>query len=234
MTATPEHVVIIVPALNEEQAIGGVVEAALDWADTVLVIDDGSTDRTSERAQRAGATVIRHETNRGVGAAVATGLVEAQSRGAHVAVQIDGDGQHDAASVPMLLRAIEAGAELVVGNRFDRGFKMGMLRRGGTRIFAAIVARRTGVPIEDPTSGFRAFGPRAMECLPPVFPEQYLADTVELILIAHEQGLVITTVPVRMFERTTGKPSEGPLRSMALAVRLVGIILRHTRGRRST
>lgn len=223
------RVVIVIPALNEAGAIERVVTAALNHADDVIVVDDGSTDGTGDLAQHAGAFVVRHERNLGVGTAVANGLAAARERGATVAVQLDGDGQHDATCVPALLEEIDGGANLVIGTRFESGFPMSVVRRTVTKLFAWAVSRRVGRPISDPTSGFRAFDERAMDMLIPIFPKPYLSDTVELLLIAAEHDLIVRAVPVRMFERSSGQASAGLIQSVGFAMRVVLIIARHSR-----
>jgi glycosyltransferase involved in cell wall biosynthesis len=221
------RVAIVIPAFNEHRSIAEVVASALPFANEVIVVDDGSTDRTAEIATQAGAFVVRFPQNRGVGAAVACGLATARDRGADVAVQVDGDGQHVAGGVPRLVAQVVDGANLVIGTRFETGFSMGRIRRTVTKFFAWAVAQQVGRPISDPTSGFRAFDRRAMDALLPTFPRQYLSDTVEVLLIAAELDLEIRTVPVEMVQRSAGVASAGPLRSAGLAVRMLAIIARH-------
>ncbi len=150
----------VIPALNEQGAIEAVVESARKYLDMVFVVDDGSDDHTGALAGLAGATVIRHETNRGVGAAIATGLAAARDAGATIAVQLDGDGQHDGAFVVDLIKEVVDGADLAVGTRFELGFPMGFVRRSVIRLIATLVSRKIGISISDPTSGFAPLVPR--------------------------------------------------------------------------
>ena len=227
-TSSP-RVVAVVPALNEEAAIGDVVLAASKHVDDVVVIDDGSADATATLAADAGARVISHPRRLGVGAAVASGLAEAQRLGATAVVQIDGDGQHDASFIPTLLGELRRGrADLVVGSRFEHGFEMSRLRRVALNGFARLISYRLGLRLSDPTSGFRAFSPRAVDVLTPIFPLKYLSDTVEVLYLAADHDLVVASVPVTMGERVGGKPSAGTLQSMGYAVRMLGIVARHT------
>jgi len=221
-------VVAVVPALNEASTIGDVVRDAHAHVDTVVVIDDGSSDATAQLAADAGAVVVSHPRRLGVGAAVATGLARARQLGATAVVQVDGDGQHDAASIPALLRELGNGADFVVGDRFEHGFEMGAARRVVTACFARLISYRLGTRISDPTSGFRAFNSRAVAALTPVFPLKYLSDTVEVLYLAADHGLRVATVPVAMTARVAGKPSAGPIRSVGYAVRMLGIVARHT------
>jgi glycosyltransferase involved in cell wall biosynthesis len=231
---TPTHdastslVVAVVPALNEAYAIASVVKGASEYVDHVIVIDDGSSDDTRELAEEAGAVVLHHPRRLGVGAAVASGLARANDLGATAVVQVDGDGQHEAASIPSLLAPLGVGADLVVGTRFELGFEMGRVRRWVLAVFARLVSYRLGTRLTDPTSGFRAFSPRAIEVLTPVFPLKYLSDTVEVLYIAADHGLRIATVPVSMNARASGKPSAGTVRSIGYALRMMGIVASHT------
>lgn len=217
----------VIPALNEQGAIDAVVRSARQHLDMVFVVDDGSTDDTGAIAALAGATVIRHDTNQGVGAAIATGLAAARAAGATVAVQLDGDGQHDGTFVDDLIRKVVDGVDLAVGTRFEHGFPMGVARRTMIRLIGSLVSWKIGVRISDPTSGFRAFGANAMDTLVPIFPRPYLSDTVELLLVAHERQLVIGAVPVRMSLRETGEASSGLVESVGHAVRILAILARH-------
>lgn len=220
--------VAVVPALNEAHSIAGVVADVFRHVDHVVVIDDGSTDDTGALAERAGATVIHHPRRLGVGAAVASGLAHAQQLGATAVVQIDGDAQHDASFIPDVLAPLEQGADLVVGSRFELGFEMGRVRRVVLAVFARLISYRLGTRVHDPTSGFRAFSPCAVDVLTPIFPLKYLSDTVEVLYLAADNGLRVQTVPVRMNERAGGKPSAGTVQSVGYALRMLGIVASHT------
>lgn len=227
------RVVVIVPALNEAPSIEAVVREASPLASAVIVIDDGSTDGTAAVAEEAGAIVVRHEHNRGVGAAIASGLRAAREMHADVVVQVDGDGQHDVSYVPTLVRRIDDGADLVVGTRFENGFEMGTARRLVLRCFAWAINQRIGVQITDPTSGFRAFSGRAADALAPIFPTKYLSDTVEVLYLAHECELAIATIPVRMTPRTSGASSVGLVTGIVYTMRVIAIVASHSARSRS-
>ncbi|NND73441.1 MAG: glycosyltransferase family 2 protein [Ilumatobacter sp.] len=222
-------VLAIVPALDEADTIAEVVRSAAAHVDSVVVIDDGSTDGTADLAREAGASCVSHERNLGVGAAIATGLRHALDLGADAAVQVDGDGQHVASSIPVLLAALHSGADLVVGTRFEQGFEMSFVRRTALRFFSAAVSRHVGHHVSDPTSGFRAFGPKAMEKLAPIFPTAYLADTIEVLYLAAESGLIVRTVPVDMIARSGGRPYAGPTKSVVYAARMLLLTIKHFR-----
>lgn len=222
------RIVGVIPALDEARTIEAVVQSVQRYVDAVCVIDDGSVDGTGDLARASGAHVIVHPRNLGVGAAVAAGLFWAISQGANAVVQIDGDGQHDASYIPRLLDELAGGADLVVGSRFELGFEMGRMRRVAMNVFARLISRRLLVTVTDPTSGFRAFSRRGAEQLAPRFPVKYLSDTVEVLYIAGEHNLRVSTIPVKMHPRQGGAPSVGPLRSGVLALRLFSIIGRHS------
>jgi glycosyltransferase involved in cell wall biosynthesis len=221
-------IVAVIPALNEESTITEIVRQAAMLADLVVVVDDGSTDDTYHRACSAGADVIRHDSNRGVGTALASGLSRAVAAGADAVFQMDGDGQHVADDAQLLLELLAAGADLVVGTRFESGFAMGRARRLVIGLLGVAISRRIGIRITDPTSGFRGFSARAAELLATRFPTTYLSDTVEVLYIAHELGLRIDTVPVRMRQRQGGTSSVGLAKGVMYTARVFGIVAAHS------
>lgn len=220
---------VIIPAYNEEDSIGAVVhEARLILDADVSVIDDGSTDATAARARAAGARVLALPYNVGVGGAIRTGLRYAQDRGYSRVVQLDGDGQHEAAEAKRLLDELDdTGADFVVGARFAAGYEVSRSRRLAMRALAGIVSRRLGTPITDTTSGFRALGPRAIAFFARRYPVDYLSDTVEALLLAGEAGLKVGQVDVHMRLRQGGRASASSFRSLYhLGRLLVGIVVR--------
>lgn len=202
-------VLVIVPALNEEAAIAGVVADTLRvLAAKVVVVDDGSTDGTGEAAETAGGLVLRHPFNLGVGAAVRTGLRYAVENGYEIVVQLDGDGQHDPAEAYILLSRLKQGdVDVVVGSRFEFGYDCSKARRVVMRLLSRIVSRHLGTQITDTTSGFRAFGGPAITYFARVYPSDYLSDTVEALLLAADANLRVAEVPVHMRQRSTGTAS---------------------------
>lgn len=208
MTLAWPRLLVVVPALNEEETIGAVVrDARAQLACDVVVIDDGSSDRTGVRATSAGATVLRLPYNLGVGGALRTALRYAADQGYNRVVQLDGDGQHDASEAKPLLARLEDGYDLVVGSRFQAGYELGRSRRVMMRLLSRIVSRRLGGPITDTTSGFRAMGPEAIALFSRHYPVDYLSDTVEALLLAGSAGLRVTEIDVAMRPRQGGLPS---------------------------
>lgn len=210
------RLLVILPTYNEERSVARVVDevrGSLPFAD-VLVVDDGSTDRSADIAAAAGASVLRLPYNLGVGGAMRAGYKYAARTGYDVAVQVDADGQHDPSEVPALLSALTH-ADVVVGARFaGRGdYRVRGPRRWAMSALAWSVSRQAGTTLTDVTSGFRACNARAMRLFGEHYPVEYLGDTVEALLIARLAGLRIRQVPVRMRVREEGVASQTALRA---------------------
>ncbi len=223
------QVLIVLPALNEEESVAHVVAqvrtAQPDAA--VLVVDDGSTDRTGAVAHGAGAEVLRLPFNLGVGGAMRAAFRYARAHDVTYVVQVDADGQHDPGEIGALLKAAE-NADVVVGARFaGRGsYQARGPRRWAMRLLAMVLSKVTGTRLTDPTSGFRVAGPRAIPVFAQHYPEEYLGDTVESLVIAHRVGLSVAQVPVQMRARTTGTASQSPLRATAYLSRVaIAVVL---------
>lgn len=211
-----QRVLIVLPALNEENNVGTVVtkvRAALPDAG-VLVVDDGSTDNTSARARAAGADVARLAVNLGVGGAMRTGYRYAKTRGYDVVVQVDADGQHDPDELAALLAGLDD-ADLVIGSRFagKGSYKAGGPRRWAMIALSIVFSRLAKTKLTDVTSGFKAAGPRAVDLFASYYPAEYLGDTVESLVMALRARLVVKEIPVVMLERMSGRPSASPLRA---------------------
>jgi glycosyltransferase involved in cell wall biosynthesis len=186
--------IAIVPAHNEAPRIGAVVRGAAAHL-PVLVVDDGSTDDTAERAAEAGATVVRQLPNQGKGAALRTGFRWAIDQGAEAAVTLDGDGQHDPADIPRFLEAWGASSpDLVVGRRNFRSMPPSrrVANELGTLAFSWAVGRR----IPDNQSGFRLVSRRPMEATF-ASDEAGFEFEVEMIVTAIRAGWTIDWVPIR-------------------------------------
>lgn len=194
----------------------------------VLVVDDGSTDRTAPIARARGAHVLQHPFNLGVGAALRSGFRFAAERGYGAVVQVDADGQHDPSEAARLLARLDAEQlDLVVGSRFASGYRVGIGRRLVMRLLSREVSRRLGVRISDTTSGFRAFGPRTIDRFARAYPSAYLSDTVEALLLAGDWDLKVAEEPVVMHPRAGGRPSSGPVKSVLYLLRLLLVIALH-------
>ncbi|MET0134877.1 MAG: glycosyltransferase family 2 protein [Kibdelosporangium sp.] len=210
------RVLIVLPALNEENNVSAVVakvRTALPDAG-VLVVDDGSTDNTSTVARAAGAEVARLAVNLGVGGAMRTGYRYAKARGYNVVVQVDADGQHDPEELAALLAGLDD-ADLVIGSRFaGRGsYKASGPRRWAMVALSMVFSRLARTKLTDVTSGFKAAGPRAVTLFARNYPAEYLGDTVESLVMALRAGLKVKEIPVVMLERMSGQPSASPYKA---------------------
>lgn len=227
------RVVAVVPAFNEEGAVGDVVRAllALSPAPEVVVVDDGSTDRTGEAARAAGAVVLTPTFNLGIGGAVQTGLRWALRSGADAAVQVDGDGQHPASEVAAVVAPVLAGrADICIGSRFlgGEGDRSTAVRRAGIGWLSFVVRLRCGRTFTDPTSGLRAFGPSALRWLAEEYPEDY--PEPQILAPAVRRGLRVEEVPVAMRARASGRSSISGLRpAIYMAKVTLAVLLGSTR-----
>ena len=221
---TTKRTVAVVPAFDEEAAIGAVVLeiAQLDPAIDVVVVDDGSSDGTADAAARAGATVVRLPFNLGIGAAVQTGFRWALERDYDLAVRLDGDGQHDPAELPKLLAPIERGeADVVTGSRFreeEDGYRPPLGRRVGITWFARLVSLLSGQRVTDTTSGFQALNRPGIELFARDYPSDYPEVEATVLLLKHR--LRLAEVHVRMREREHGSSSITFVRSVYYAVKV--------------
>ena len=217
--------IAIVPARNEEGAIGGVVREirAFDPGLDVVVIDDGSTDGTAELAASAGAVVLRLPFNLGIGGAVQTGFKYALDHGYDVAVRLDGDGQHDPAELPKLTGPLlRDEADIVVGSRFadpDPAYRPPLARRIGIGFFAAVVSLLVRQKVTDTTSGFQALNGRGIRLFAADYPHDYPEVEATVMVVRHRLRLL--EVPVRMREREHGRSSITALRSVYYMVKVL-------------
>jgi glycosyltransferase involved in cell wall biosynthesis len=228
-----ERVLIIVPAWNEQDAIAGTIAEIQECVPDahLLVIDDGSSDRTAARAQAAGAIVCPLPFNLGVGGAMRTGYRYALRHGYDVAVQIDADGQHDPRYLAALLERLDS-ADVVIGARFatpDDPYKVRGPRRWAMILLAWVLSRLAHTRLTDVTSGFRVSNRRAISLFATHYPAEYLGDTVESLVIAARAGCRIIQEPVTMRARIAGQASHSPFKAaiylgravVALALALV-------------
>jgi glycosyltransferase involved in cell wall biosynthesis len=209
--------IAIVPALNEEVTVGRVIDEirAFDPGFDIVVVDDGSTDRTAGVAADRDAHVLRLPFNLGIGGAMQTGFRFAFEHGYDIAVQIDGDGQHDPSQLPKILAPVLAAeADLCVGSRFTGkgAYRSSFLRRIGIKIFARIVSAVVGQKVTDTTSGFRAVNRKGIALFASDYPHDY--PEVEATVMCVKHKLRLKEVPVEMRERGGGASSITALRSI--------------------
>lgn len=216
----------IVPAFNEAGAIADTVAAIGRCAPDfdVLVVNDGSTDLTALRAREAGAAVLTLPFNLGIGGAMQSGYIYAEEHGYEVAVQVDGDGQHDPRHIPELLEVLrsDGGLNMVTGSRFldpeGEGYRSSAARRVGIRFFARLLSAITRQRVTDPTSGFRMTDRHGIELFANDYPRDY--PEVEAIVLMHTHRLRSCEVPVVMAPRLTGVSAIGSTQSVYYMVKV--------------
>ena len=187
-------IIAAMPAYNEEKYIGSVVLQARQYVDEVIVVDDGSTDRTARVAKLAGATVIQHEENKGYGKAVQSILAQAKKRAPDILVLLDADSQHNPEQISCLTKAVSEGFDLVIGSRTIERSDIPSYRRIGQNVLSYFTRILAGEKLSDTESGFRAFSRKAIAVLEP--KEKGMAISAETVSLATAKGLRITEVPI--------------------------------------
>ncbi|MFN2468553.1 MAG: glycosyltransferase family 2 protein [Gaiellaceae bacterium] len=216
--------IAIVPALNEEANVAGVIEElrAYDPGFEIVVVDDGSSDRTVQVAAAAGAHVLRLPFNLGIGGCVQTGFRYAFERGYDLAVRLDGDGQHDPAELGKILAPLLDGeADIVVGSRFagSQGYRSSRSRRVGIRLLAWIVSGLVRQRVTDTTSGFQALNRHGIALFAADYPHDYPEVEATVMVVKHR--LRLREVPVSMRERLGGRSSITAVRSIYYMVKVL-------------
>ncbi|HKT43487.1 MAG TPA: glycosyltransferase family 2 protein [Gaiellaceae bacterium] len=217
--------VAIVPALNEEHAVPTVVAElrAFDPGMDIVVVDDGSVDRTAAVAAASGARVLRLPFNLGIGGAVQTGFRYAYEHGYDLAVRVDGDGQHDPNQLGLVIEPVLRGdADISVGSRFaatGAGYRSSRTRRVGIRLLASIVSRIVGQRVTDTTSGFQALNREGIALFARDYPHDY--PEVEATVMVFRHRLRLHEVTVTMRERSGGRSSITALRSIYYMVKVL-------------
>lgn len=188
-------IIAVVPAFCEETKVGGVVSATLPFVDAVIVVDDGSVDHTGEVARKAGAQVVRHVVNRGLGAAIGTGMAAALAAGADVIVTLDADGQHEAKELLNLVAPIARGhADVVIGSRLLTRRGMPLHRVLANHIGNIITFFLFGIFVTDSQSGFRAFSRHATQMIE--IRSNRMEVSSELIAEIRRKSLRVAEVPI--------------------------------------
>ena len=220
-------VLVVIPAFNEEANVAAVIAEVKQQGYAALVVDDGSSDRTGEVAERAGATVLHLPVNLGVGGALRCAFRYAVANNYRTIVQCDADGQHNPAEIPRLLETMAVTeADLVIGSRFtsDARYDVGRGRRLAMGRLARTASRQTGTRITDATSGFRAIGGRLLGSFAASYPAEYLGDTVEALARAGRGGYRVVEVGVQMRPRSSGVSSASLFTSMWYVIRVMAAL----------
>lgn len=210
---------VMIPAYNEEKNIYNVVKSIQDMGKefNVIVINDGSADRTFEEAKRAGAKVLNLTNNLGIGGAVQTGYLYAYYHNYDTAVQVDGDGQHNSIYLKKLLEALRSDeGDMIIGSRFvdkiDHNYKASFIRSIGIHYFSRLVSYLCKAPYYDTTSGYRMVNKKGIELFAGYYPQDY--PEVETIVYAVRNGLRVKEVKVNMRKRQEGKSSITAFKSL--------------------
>ena len=199
---TEVRVLAGIAAYNEARYVGSIVLQARQYVDEVIVVDDGSTDNTARVAELAGATVIRHAENRGKGTAIQSILAEAKKRNPDILVLLDADAQHDPNEIPVLIKPISEGFDLVIGSREAQKDKTPRYRRIGRKVLLRSTRLASKANISDSESGFRALSPKAINDLE--LKANGFAIESEMITRAADKNLKITEVPISNIYTTDG------------------------------
>ena len=233
-------VLMIIPAYNEEESIINTVKSLkkMDFKKFVLdyvVINDGSSDNTRDVCLVNNLNFIDLPINLGIGGAVQTGYKYAFINDYDIAIQFDGDGQHDAKYISHLVEEIKKGADIAIGSRYIAElskFKSTAIRRVGIKFLSFLIKLCTGKKIYDPTSGFRASNQEIIR----MFAEEYPTDFPEpdTIVTVIKNGYNVSEIPVEMNERSAGKSSiSGPFKSVFYMIKVsISIIISSTTRRR--
>jgi glycosyltransferase involved in cell wall biosynthesis len=231
---------VVIPAHNESASLAGVIDELRRRVAGVeiLVVDDGSDDGSERLIASLGVRYLRFPVCLGVGSAMRAGIRFARRLGHDTVVRVDADGQHCADQLEELLKPLAGGEHDVAhGSRYSApsAYRTPLMRRVGQRVIALLLSRLTGERVTDPTSGFWAFGPRAVELLAEHHPTGY--GEPELRLLLHRNGLRVREVAVNMRGRTAGRSSlTVPRAALAIARMLLAMIvvpLRHAVGTRA-
>ena len=225
----PGAFLVIIPAYNEQGALGQVVASVNSHVPgaPVLVIDDCSEDSTLDVARRAGAEVLALPHHLGLGGCVQAGYKLAFELGFEYVIRVDGDGQHDPADIPRMLEKLKtSGCEMVIGSRFAEanGSRTGAARSLGIRFFRAVLRPILGKPVHDPTSGFVGVNRRALELFSRSFPLEY--PEIEALVVLQRKRFRFEEVPCRMLPRMAGRSSITALKSLYYIVHvLLGVFV---------
>jgi len=200
----------IIPAYNEEDRISGVIEGLRGHVDRVVVVDDASVDCTVQRAQKAGATVLRHKINRGQGAALQTGHAYARKHGAEHVIHFDGDGQFDVLDIgPALRRLKKSGVDVVLGSRFlDNRSNMPWFKKNILHPIGRVINKLfSGLHLSDVHNGFRVLNKKALEKI--VITQDRMAHATEIPALIKKHNLSYIEFPVKVTYHEYGQRASG-------------------------
>lgn len=228
MTNIDSKLLIVIPAFNEELVLGKTLNELVKLipVNQILVVSDGSTDKTSEIVKNLNINLLELPYNLGVGAAMRAGFQFALENGFSKVIQFDADLQHQPKYINEISENLNS-FDVVVGSRFanNNDYKVSFVRSIAMNLLKNSVSRHIGQNMTDVTSGFRGANKKAIEIFSEFYPSEYLADTVESLILAHDKGLTISEIGVTMQERQGGKPSQNLLRSSFYLFRSILVII---------
>lgn len=222
------RILVIIPAFNEEESLArviGLVRDAVPEAD-IAIVNDGSSDKTGQIADDLGVVVLNLPHNLGIGSAMQTGFIYARRQGYDLAIQVDGDGQHDPREIRELIQHLVGDSvDVVIGSRYieDRGYITPWPRRIGIIILSSIISMIVGQRITDPTSGFRVINKRTIEFCSKDYPFDY--PEPESVVTFKRSRLKVKEIPVTMNPRYGGQSSITPFRSLYYMIKVILAIL---------
>jgi len=213
MDVKNKKIIVCIPAYNEAKYIGDIVKQAKSYCTEVIVCDDGSVDNTSEVAKHAGATVVRHKSNKGYGGAIKTLFDLAKMKNVDVMVTLDSDGQHNARDIPKVLAPIlNDDVDMVIGSRFLDGNdrkKVPSYRSFGIRTITKLTNVAAYDNVTDSQSGFRAYGKNALDKLE--LYEEGMSVSTEILIKAKEARLSVKEVPVTVSYDSDDTSTHNPI-----------------------
>jgi glycosyltransferase involved in cell wall biosynthesis len=219
---------VVIPAFNEESVFNQTLDELLLHipVDQVLVVNDGSTDRTSRVVLSKGLNLLELPFNLGVGAAMRSGFQFAKENGFQKVIQFDADLQHQPKYIKEIVSELDK-YDVVVGSRFaaNSSYKVSFVRSFAMGLLRDSVSKHIGRKMTDVTSGFRGANKKAIDVFADFYPSEYLADTVESLIMAHDKGLSISEIAVTMQERQGGMPSQNIFRSTLYLFRSILVII---------
>lgn len=228
MTNIDSKLLIVIPAFNEELVLGKTLNELVKLipVNQILVVSDGSTDKTSEIVKNLNINLLELPFNLGVGAAMRAGFQFALENDFSKVIQFDADLQHQPKYINEISENLNS-FDVVVGSRFanNNDYKVSFVRSIAMNLLKNSVSRHIGQNMTDVTSGFRGANKKAIEIFSEFYPSEYLADTVESLILAHDKGLTISEIGVTMQERQGGKPSQNLLRSSFYLFRSILVII---------
>jgi glycosyltransferase involved in cell wall biosynthesis len=223
-----KSLLVVIPAFNEEAVLGRTLDALLQEVSSnqVLVVSDGSTDKTSQIVNDRKINLLELPFNLGVGAAMRSGFQFAKENGFQKVIQFDADLQHQPKYIKEIVSELEK-YDVVVGSRFaaNSSYKVSFIRSLAMSLLKDSVTRHIGRKMTDVTSGFRGANKNAIDVFADFYPSEYLADTVESLIMAHDKGLSISEIAVTMQERQGGMPSQNIFRSTLYLFRSILVII---------